>query len=203
VNKKLQTGCWFSIHGVFNAFLVVVLEALRQGRLEEHSIGRSGGLDQVGVAITASVSLLEYHSEVNEAAGLYLKVVRSLNRSLNRVLAAKSSHSSELASGADPLPSQSHDLQYGWPEQQPGSQPQPPSVFAGSSRLQSDNASENPNYFMFREEQEPGPYHTAPLGYPHTSTIPNWQSPEYGVDESIDPSLLSPVLGSPQHDGTQ
>ncbi|KAI9772679.1 MAG: hypothetical protein M1840_000274 [Geoglossum simile] len=206
VNKKLQTGCWFLIHGVFNAFLVVVLEALRQARLEGHSIGRSGGLDQVRMAITISVSLLEYHSEVNEAASLYLKVVRSLDRSLSRVLATKTSgfgHGSELTSGADPLPLQNNGPQYGWLEQQPEPQPQPLGVFVGSPGLQTDNASENSNYLTFRGEQELGHYHTAPLGYSHTSTIPNWQSPEFGVDESIDPSLLSPGLGFPQQDGYQ
>jgi hypothetical protein len=178
-----------------------VLEALRQGRLEEHPIGRSEGLDQVKMAIATSISLLEYHSEVNEAASLYLKVVRSLNRSLNRVLATKSGGlGSELASGAHPLLLQNYDSQYECLEQEPELQPQLAGVFVESPGLQASIVSENTNYFMFRGEQEPGPYHIAPLGYSHTSTASNWQSPEFGVDGSIDPSLLSPTDGLPQQD---
>ncbi|KAI9780528.1 MAG: hypothetical protein M1839_006646 [Geoglossum umbratile] len=202
LDEKLQAGCWFHIHGAFNAFLVVVLEALRQGKLEGHSAGGPGESVQVRVPITTSISLLEYYSKVNDAAGLYLKVARSLDQSLSRILAAKSSkfsHGSELTSGTNPIPPQSHGLQYGWPEQQPELQSQTSSVFTGSPGLQTGNTGENPNYFMFSGEQEPGPYHTAPSGY----TASSWQSPGFSANESIDPSLLTPVLSFPQQDGTQ
>jgi hypothetical protein len=189
-------------HGVFNALLVAVLEALRQGKLEEDSIGGSGGLDQAKLAITTSITLLEYHSKVNEAASLYLKVGRSLYRSLGRVLAAKISgfgHGTELASGNYPPQPQHQSPQYRWPVQQSGLQSQPPNIFDGlSPGLQPDNTGKPFRYFTFGSEQESDLYNPETLSYSHASAVPNWHPPGFGMDESIDPSLLESGQGFPQ-----
>ena len=175
--------------------------------MEEDPVRRSGELDQAKSVIATSISLLEHHSKVSEAASLYLKIGRSLDRSLGRVLAARSSgfgQGSEVISGNYSPLLQNRSVQYRWPEQQSGVQLQPADAFGGSSSgLRPANISEPSKYFTFSGEQEPGLYNTEPLSYLHAGAVSNWQSPGFGMDESIDPSLLEPSQGFPQQERKQ
>ncbi|KAH0544597.1 hypothetical protein FGG08_001246 [Glutinoglossum americanum] len=185
VDKKLQMGCWFFIHGVFNAFLVVVLQALRQWKLGGDSIGRSGDMDQVQSAITSSITLLEYHSKVNEIASLYLKVARSIGRSLGRFLANKDSEFGQSSGSISELHfplSQNQNLEFRLPEQQSEMFPQPPTVSEGGpAGLRPNDIEDDFKHFAFSREQE----------------LNNWQPLGSGMDESIDPSLLETGQGFP------
>jgi hypothetical protein len=118
--------------GTFNAFLVLVLEALRQEKQEEGSMRRSGGFAQAKLAIETSISLLQFHSKISETASLYLKVSRSLNRLLERALHDGLSHGSESGFRDNPL-HQTEVLQYRWSEQQPVLQLQISSIYGGSA----------------------------------------------------------------------
>jgi hypothetical protein len=182
-----------------------VLEALRQGRSEDDPSNISRGLDQAKLAITTSISLLEYQSKVNEAASLYLKISRSLGRSLNRVLSASSSGSGH-GSQSNPdgyYPSlQNQGLPYGRLEQQSVMQSQLPNAFSVElSGSQPSSDGEPFKYFTLSGKQKPelyGAEAAEALSYSHASGIPNWKASEFSIDESIDPSLLEPGQDFPQ-----
>ncbi|KAH0562454.1 hypothetical protein GP486_002857 [Trichoglossum hirsutum] len=189
-------------YGVFNSFLVMVLEALRQGRAENDPSNTSGGLGQAKLAIATSISVLECQSKLNEAANLYLKISRSLDRSLNRVLAAGSGHGFKWSPESYSPSPQSRGLPYGWPEKQSEMRSQLPSVFGVEST--EPQPSSTGEYFAFGREQRPELYgaeaeEAAEASiYSHTGGIPNRQAMEASIDESIDPSLLESSQDYPQ-----
>ena len=159
----------------------MVLEALRHGKQDEDRPLRSSGLDQAELAIATSISLLEYHSKIIETASLYLKVSRSLNRLLERVLGTSGARlkCSPRPGLGDKLPHQMETLQYGWPEQHPG----PPE----------DTASDTFSYPMFDGDHQEAFHGTSTPEYAHNQygAAPYWQVSEFDMCDSIDPSLLS------------